>query len=189
MVNGFPSHFWTPSLIKIISLKLRTLFGDFVLITSLLTPLTKSFLCLSHIVTHIFASSVEVPYVNGSWTPFQATNISVLPNNSKKILHLPAQTAPSTHIMLFHLSLSMAPSYLSFSYMKWTQRGRALSRRKALPLMPKLAQGSSLMTSTAGLALLRSLLSILNFNWMSAYLKVSHFLWRNSSSVQREWNL
>ena len=47
----------------------------------------------------------------------------------------------------------------------------------------KLVLGSSLMKSTAGLVLLRSLLSILNSNRISAYLKISHFLLRNASSV------
>ena len=32
-------------------------------------------------------------------------------------------------------------------------------------------------------------LSILNANWMSVYIKISHFLGRNASSVQREFNL
>ena len=35
-----------------ISLTLRTLFGNFVLITSLLTPLPKSLLCLSHAINN-----------------------------------------------------------------------------------------------------------------------------------------
>ena len=41
MVNGFTIHFWPPSLIRRILMKLRTLFVDFVLIISLLTPLPK----------------------------------------------------------------------------------------------------------------------------------------------------
>ena len=130
-------------------------------------------------------SCVEVPDGNVSWAPFKATTKSVLPNHPDKSLHLTAQTAPSTHIMLWHFTLSMAPSYLSFSYMTWTQRGRVLQWHEALSLMPKLARGSSLMTSRPGLALLGSLLSILNVNWMSAYLKISHFLW-NMPLLSRE---
>ena len=129
-------------------------------------------------MTQLLASHVEVPYGNGSWMPFQAKTKSVLPNHPKKSLHFPAQTAPSTHIMLFHLALSMALSYLLFSYLTWNQLGRALPQRNALSFMSKLAQGSLWMTSTARLSILRSLLSILNSNRMSAYLKISQFLWK-----------
>ena len=57
MVNGFPSHFWSPSLIRRIPLTLRNFFGGFVLITLLLTLLPKSLLCLSHVVIHLFGLS------------------------------------------------------------------------------------------------------------------------------------
>ena len=94
----------------------------------------------------------------------------------------------------YSLVLSIPPSYLSFSYMTWTQHGRALLQRYALSLIPKLTLGSSFMTSTAGVDLLRSLLIILNANWMSAYLKISHFLWKIpllsiKNGIFRSWSV